>query len=295
MMGAMRVLIVGCGYVGLELGATLVRLGHRVFGVRRSETGRDVMDATGICPVIADTTRPGDLARLPGPFGWVVFCAAPDGNEVEDYRRTYLEGARCLVDALAANPPRKLVFTSSTSVYGQDDGSRVDETSPAEPATETGRILRESENVVLDAVGKGIPSVVLRVAGIYGPGRDRTFRQLLSGQAVIENDGSRHVNMIHRDDVVTAIVAALKRGCPGEIYNVVDDAPTRQSEFLGWLAGTLGTPMPARVDPASSMKQRRVTNKRVNNNKARTELGWQPAFPTFREGYAAQIAAALKP
>jgi nucleoside-diphosphate-sugar epimerase len=135
--------------------------------------------------------------------------------------------------------------------------------------------------------------VVLRVAGIYGPGRDRMFRQLLGGRAVIEDDGSRHVNMIHRDDVVTAIVAALKRGCPGEIYNVVDDAPTRQSEFLGWLAGTLGTPMPGRVDSAPLLKQRQATNKRVNNNKARTELGWQPAFPTFREGYAAQISAAL--
>src|SRR5215467_2240058 len=97
----MRVLIVGCGYVGLPLGAELVRQGHEVFGMRRSATAEGELKATGIAPLCADVTRPETLAALLGPFDWVVNCVASGGGDAEDYRKVYLQGSTNLLQWLA--------------------------------------------------------------------------------------------------------------------------------------------------------------------------------------------------
>ena len=135
----MRVLIVGCGYVGLSLGIELVRLGHEVFGLRRDLSSAAELAAAGIQPIGCDITRPEEIAKLPGPWDWVVNTASSDKGGADEYRRVYLEGTRHLVQWLAPAPPRKYIHTSSTSVYGQTDGAQVKETSPTEPQTETGR------------------------------------------------------------------------------------------------------------------------------------------------------------
>src|SRR5437867_12999757 len=172
----MRVLIVGCGYVGLALGTELVKQGHQVLGVRRSAVADAEMKSAGITPLPADLARPEDLAKLPGPFDWIVNTVSSAKGGVEEYRQVYLQGTRNLLHWLSASPPKKFVYTSSTSVYGQTDGSLVKETSPTEPATETGRILVETENLLLDAARqKHFAAVILRVAGIYGPGRGHLF------------------------------------------------------------------------------------------------------------------------
>ncbi len=215
----MRVLIVGCGYVGVPLGAELVRLGHEVFGLRRSPAAESELKAAGIQPLIGDVTRPETLATLPRDFDWVVNCVAAGGN-AENYREVYLQGTRNLIEWLAANPPKKFVYTSSTSVYAQNDGSQVKESSPTEPLAETSKILVETEKVLLAAVAeRKFPAVILRVAGIYGPDRGHWFKQFMQDAAHIEGDGSRYLNMIHRDDLVGCIIAALKSGRAGEIYN----------------------------------------------------------------------------
>src|ERR1017187_4398473 len=116
---AMRVLIVGCGYVGLPLGVELVRQGHEVFGLRRS--GPEELRAVGITPLRADITRPATLKDLPRDFDWVINCAASGGGSANEYRQLYLEGNRNLNTWLADRPPRKFVYTSSTSVYAQND------------------------------------------------------------------------------------------------------------------------------------------------------------------------------
>src|SRR5215471_16128013 len=123
----MRVLIVGCGYVGLPLGAELVRQGHTVFGLRRSALADEELKVKGIVPLHADVTQPETLATLPRDFDWVVNCAASGSSSTEDYRKIYLEGNRNLVAWLADSPPEKFLYTSSTSVYGQNDGSVVTE------------------------------------------------------------------------------------------------------------------------------------------------------------------------
>ena len=306
----MRVLIVGCGYVGLPLGAELVRQGHTVFGLKRSADDLE-LKAAGISSLRADITRAETLTELPREYDWVINCTASGGGDAEAYRRLYLMGNRNLVEWLRSSPPRRYVYTSSTSVYGQNDGSLVTEADPVSPLTETGRILVATENLLLaQATGGGasVPAnrsddgsrgrsphplsvVILRLAGIYGPGRGHWFKQFQRGEARLDGDGSRFLNMIHRDDVVGAIIATLRGGGPApSVFNVVDNEPVTQRDFFAWLAGQLNQPMPPSVTTdAEASRKRGVTNKRVSNQRLKEMLGFQFKYPTFREGYAVEF------
>lgn len=288
----MRVLIVGCGYVGLPLGAELARRGHAVSGLRRTAEGAEELIAAGLTPVVGDVTRLATLQELPGPFDWVVNTVSSSKGGPEVYRSVYVEGTRNLIAWLAGTPLRKFVYTSSTSVYGQSDGAEVTEESPAEPGTETGRLLIETEEVLRTAArADNFPAVVLRVAGIYGPGRGHLFQQFLRDEARISGDGGRLINMIHRDDVVGAIVAALERGEPGRTYNVVDDEGVTQLAFFQWLAAQMGKLLPPFASAAENAARKRgLTHKRVANGRLRQELGCELKYPTFREGYAEELA-----
>jgi nucleoside-diphosphate-sugar epimerase len=285
----MRVLIVGCGYVGLPLGTELVRQGHEVFGLRRSAV--EELKAAGIIPLQADITSTDTLAPLPRDFDWVVNCAASGGGSADDYRQLYLQGTRNLIEWLSESPPKKFVYTSSTSVYGQNDGSAVKESSPTEPQAETAMVLVETEKVLLEAARQNnFPAVILRVAGIYGPDRGHWFKQYLKDEARLEGKGNRLLNMIHRDDLVGAIITALRNGRPGEIYNTVDDEPVSQLKFFEWLAGSLDKPLPPAVpEDAEANRKRGVTNKKVSNRRLKMELGYQFKHPTFRQGYTAEL------
>ncbi|MGA2177700.1 MAG: SDR family oxidoreductase [Verrucomicrobiota bacterium] len=285
----MRVLIVGCGYVGLPLGAELARLGHEVFGVTRSAERGAELQARGLQPLTADVTRPGDLARLPQGLDWVVNTVSSNKGGLEEYRKVYLGGTRNLLAWLEAAPPKKFVHAGSTSVYGQTDGSVVKENSPVEPSSELGRVLAHTECLVLDAAReRKFPGIVLRIAGIYGPGRGHLFLQYLKGEARIPGHGERLMNMIHRDDVVACLLTALKSGRPGEIYNAVDDEPVTQLHFFRWLSETLGKNMPP-FGGEEEPGKRAVTHKKVSNRKLRMELGCVLRYPTFRQGYTAEI------
>jgi nucleoside-diphosphate-sugar epimerase len=288
----MRVLIVGCGYVGLPLGAELVRLGHQVFGLRRSASADHALQTAGLTPIHADITQPATLANLPRELDWVVNCVASGGGGAEDYRRLYLQGTQNLIRQLTSNPqPPRFVYTSSTGVYGQNDGALVDETSPTEPASETARVLVETEQLLLTAARENnFPALILRAAGIYGPERGYLLKQFLRGEARIEGTGARTLNMIHRDDLIRAIIAALERGRPGEIYNAVDDEPVSQLEFFQWLATKLNKPLPpVAPEDATAPRKRGLTNKRIANRKLKTELGFTFTFPNYRSGYSAEI------
>jgi nucleoside-diphosphate-sugar epimerase len=300
----MRVLIIGSGYVGLPLGAELVRRGHEVFGLRRNRAATSEINAAGIKPLFADITNAGELASLPHDFDWVVNCVASAGGGAEDYRRVYLEGMRNLIEWLApdrrdswrsAAGAHRFVYTSSTSVYGQNDGSIVDEKSPAEGTTDTARVLLETEKALLEgARERNFPAMILRVAGIYGPERGHWFRQFLHGDARIEGKGERILNMIHRDDLIGCVIAALERGKSGEIYNAADDEPVSQFDFFSWLTAATSRPMPAAApENAEVARKRGVTNKRISNRKLKAELGYHFKYPTFREGYGEEIKLLL--
>jgi nucleoside-diphosphate-sugar epimerase len=289
---AMRVLIVGCGYVGVPLGAELSRMGHEVYGLRRTAAASAELMAAGIRPLAGDATRLADLRALPAPFDWVVNTLSASGRGVPEYRQAYLDGTGCLIEWLVSTPLKKFVYTSSTGVYAQEDGSMVKETSPTEPASETGWVLVQAEQLLLEAVrARQFPAVILRVAGIYGPGRGHWFKQFIINEARIDGKGERIMNMIHRDDVAGCIMAALSHGRIGEIYNAVDDEPVTQLHYFQWLAATLGKWMPPAASPEVSADARtRGGNKRVSNRRIKMELGYQFRHPTFREGYTSEIA-----
>ncbi|HXG49352.1 MAG TPA: SDR family oxidoreductase [Methylomirabilota bacterium] len=287
----MRTLIVGCGYVGLPLGLELARQGHEVFGLRRGAASDSALHEAGLIPLAVDITEPGQLETLPTPFDWVVNAVSSTRGGEDDYRRVYLEGTRLLIQRLAACPPKKYIHLSSTSVYGQTDGSLVKEDSPTEPASPTSRILVETERLLRNAAHRDrFPALILRVSGIYGPNRGHLFQQYLRNEARIAGRGERLINMIHRDDVVGAILAALKSGRPGEVYNVTDDEAVTQLNFFRWLSETLGKWMPPFATEAENENRKRgLTQKRVSNRRLKMELGYQFKYPTFRQGYTAEI------
>ncbi len=306
----MRVLIVGCGYIGLPLGVELVKQGHAVFGLRRSAA--DELKAAGITPFLADITTPKTLADLPRDFDWVVNCVASGGGGAGEYRELYLQGTRNLIEwlvpesagilpATSSPPPKatrqqdagapRFVYTSSTGVYGQNEGAVVTEASLAEPESETAKILVETEKVLLAAAReKRFPAMILRVAGIYGPERGYLLKQFLRNEASIEGRGERILNMIHRDDLIGIIILALQRGRAGEIYNAVDDEPVSQFKFFEWLAETLGKELPSAATAEETTSRRRgLTSKKVSNQRLKLELGYQFKYPNFRQGYTAEL------
>ena len=272
-----RVLIAGCGYVGTATADLFHRSGWEVEGWTSSEESAREL-ARKPYPVHAVDFTSADAIQSPGKFDAVIHCASSRGGGADAYRRIYLEGAKNLA---ASYPDSLLLFTSSTSVYAQHNGEWVTEDSPAEPGTETGRILRETEEFLLARGG-----VIARLAGIYGPGRSALLRKFLAGSATIDPE-PRFLNQAHRDDIATALVLLTERAAAG-IYNVSDNHPILQRDAYAWLAAHLGRPLPPTVAPAAERK-RGNTNKRVSSDKLQA-LGWHPRYPTFA---TAMTAASL--
>lgn len=222
----------------------------------------------------ADISSPEDLAAVRarhGAFDFVLHCASSGRGGAEAYRKVYVAGARNLAGIF---PEARLIFTSSTSVYAQNSGEWVDESSAADPLRETGGLLLEAEAIVRAANG-----CVLRLAGIYGPGRSVLLRKFMENTAMLENGGGRWLNQIHRDDAVRAVRMAAQSGTAGAIYNVADDQPATQREVYEWIAGFLKRPLPP-DGPADPNRKRGWTSKRVSNSKLRA-LGWAPQFPSY--------------
>ena len=284
-------LIAGCGYLGLALGRHLAGFGHQVHGLRRSPDALDALRKAGIHPHAADLTRPETLRDLPNVWDAAVLCVAPSGPGESNYHQTYFVGARNLLEWLKPRPPSRLIFTSSTSVYPQNAGELIDEASPAEPASPTARILRQTEDLLLAAASAGFHVQILRAAGIYGPGRHR-LDEARQGWGLPTPDPSRWMNFIHRDDLATAVVAAIERGRSEGVLNVSDDHPATAAEFTEWLERRVGVPQTdAPTGAGERRRTRAVTSKRIVARRLREELGWAPQYPDFRAGYESLLAA----
>jgi nucleoside-diphosphate-sugar epimerase len=272
---AQSVLVIGCGYVGAQLLRELNRSGWKATGITLSESSANTLRNEGLEVVAADL-RTSDLRALTDNNPPVVIhCASSGKGGPVAYREIFLETTMRLLKETSFE---HLIFTSSTSVYAQTDGSIVTESDPAKPERETGKILRETEELVLARQG-----TVLRLAGIYGPGRCVPLEKLLSGEAGIEGDGERIMNSIHRDDAVSAFHLAAEHRWPG-IFNVADNTPVTQLEWFQWVCARVGRPLPPFV-PRNLNRKRAWTSKRVSNAKLRS-AGWSPAYPSFREGVA---------
>lgn len=279
--GMSQILIIGLGYLGMSLARRLQSSGWQVRGWVRSEETAQALRQEGWNVHAGDVANPDDWPHDRDAITHVVHCASSSQSGPEVYAQVYREGIR---QALAALPMRRLVFVSSTSVYAQTNGEWVDETSVAEPQVETGRLLREAEDLARSGGG-----MVARVSAIYGPGRGVLLKKFLQQEAVIEGDGQRWLNQIQRDDIAAALQVLLDRGTLGETYNVSDGAPCTLLAFYEWLASTLDQPLPPR-GPIPTQRKRGLTNKRVRADKLR-ELGWVPHFPDFRSGYRPLLPA----
>jgi len=272
-----RTAIVGCGYVGTAVGEALVRAGGEVHGTTTSPSRTAELEAKGIVPHVLEVA---DAAALHGLLAEceAVLLSVGAGREGADYRSVYLAAASHLVAALERTTVSRVVYTSSTRVYAQDDGRWVDEDSPTQPADENGRTLLEAERVLLDAgrVGAGVPPVfvtVLRLGGIYGPGRDPAARiRQFAGQE--RRDGDACVNMIHLDDIVAAIVRLLPMP-HGGVLNLCDDGPAPRREYYDRIIAAAGLPPIRWISPAGSPP----LGKRVGNALIKQTLGLQLQHP----------------
>ena len=273
------VLIAGCGYVGSAAAKLFGEEHWEVIGWTRSEQSAERTGESAISLCAVDITDLETVRRNSFAADVVVHCAS---SGADSYLHVYRDGAANLA---ACFPGARIIFTGSTSVYPQYDGSFVTEESAAEPDSENAQMLGQAEKIVLANDG-----IVLRVAGIYGPGRSFLLRSVMNGTAV---SSDRFVNQVHRDDVASTIsfLARCRAVDPPRIFNVVDDTPEPRAEILAWLSERLGIPL---SNSAPSPKARRGrSNKRVSNAKLRA-LGWVPAYPSYREGFGRSVLPALE-
>jgi nucleoside-diphosphate-sugar epimerase len=270
------VLIAGCGFVGLPLARDFASSGWETCAITASEASMAKLDGESFRTYavdIRDETSFVNLARR--NFDVVIHCASSGRGGAADYEAVFLFGTRNLMANLQWG---RFIFTSSTSVYAQADGSWVDETSPANPSRETGRFLRKTEDLVLGAGG-----AVARLAGLYGPGRCVPLQKLLDGKAMIEGSGERIMNMLHQSDAAGTLRFLAERPATG-IFNAVDNQPVFELEWFRYVCEQLNKPIPP-FGPRDLNRKRGWTSKRVSNWKLRS-LGWNPVYPTFREGFA---------
>jgi nucleoside-diphosphate-sugar epimerase len=276
-----RVLIAGCGYVGTAAAKLFREADWAVEGWTR--TGRGAVEARpGYDLRAVDLSDMKQVRAAPGVFDLVIHSASTRGGDAAAYRRVYLEGARHLIDRFTGVA---FLFVSSTSVYAQQAGEWVTEESEAEPEHERGRILRATEDFVLERGG-----TIARFAGIYGPERSTLLRRVLRSEAVVNPDADRFVNQVHRDDAASALLRLGQNASGAGIYNVADDLPLPLSECYQWLAERLGRPTPS-SGPAAARK-RGNSNKRVSNARLRA-AGWIPQFPSFMEGMEKSVLPGL--
>lgn len=278
-----RVLIAGCGYVGSRLAELLVEEDVRVHGLKRHPSGLP----DGVEAVAADVTDPATLRGLPGGLDAVVYAVSPDGRSESAYRAAYVEGLANVLDA--AGRAVRVVLVSSTGVYGQTDGRWVDEEAPEEPADATAEVILAGEALAQE---RGEPGIVLRLGGIYGPGRTWAIRRVVAGEAPCLGP-DLYGNRIHRDDAAGALLHLLRLSGPASVYLGVDLEPAPLREVYAWIAERAGAADPcAGVDPDSGRNGgRRGTNKRCSSQRLRGS-GYDFAYPTFREGYAPLLAEA---
>ena len=289
------VMIFGCGYVGTALAQVLIGRGVRVGALTRNEQRAAALRERGIAEVVvADLDGRDWQETLAGNYESVVNCVSSAGGGIEGYRKSYLEGQMRILEWAKAQSIRSYVYTSSTSVYPQDDGVLVDEEADTSSAPPTGQILLESEQLIAAHSDLFNAWYVLRLAGIYGPNRHFLLDRLKEGEGSIPGRGDYHMNMIHRDDIVSAILAAIRGQASSGIYNICDDEPATKETVLVYLAEQMGLPAPKfdpeNIPPRLQRRGGRMPDRIISNVKARAQLGWQPSYPSFRRGYAALLS-----
>ena len=278
------VLICGCGDVGSRLARLLVAKGWQVAGLRRQVQCLPA-GVSAIAGDLRSTQMPPDWPRQSPDY--LVFCpAAGAGNDEQQHLSLYVDGLQHCLNWLSQRQqrPKRLLFVSSTGVYGQNDGSWVTEDSPTQPRGFSGRIMAQAEAL---AANSGLANTLVRLAGIYGPGRAHLLNKARQGAWAVPKPAC-FTNRIHSEDAAGLLAFLLQADAAGQslagCYLGVDDTPAPLHEVLAWLGQQLGV-----TTRQNAPEQRRGANKRCSNEKARA-LGWQPHYPSYQQGYAALVA-----
>ncbi|MCI0380602.1 MAG: NAD-dependent epimerase/dehydratase family protein, partial [Gemmataceae bacterium] len=263
--------------------------GERVAAASRTPGGPPFFRELGIEPILCDITDAASIEHLcsavtvrflaGAELNTVLFAVGWDRASGHSMRAVYVEGLGNVLRALPK--PKTFIYVSSTSVYGQSDGSWVSEDSPTEPQEESGRIVLAAERT-LHALRP--EAVILRFAGIYGPGRLLRQKTVADGEPIV-GDPDKWLNLIHAEDGARAVLAAEERGAPGRIYNIADGQPVRRREFFAALAQTLSAPAPQFVEPATDQPPpHEKGNRRIRNQRMRDELHVTLQYETYEDG-----------
>src|SRR5262245_1741803 len=280
-----RVLIAGCGYTGIALGMRLAKEGHAVWGLRRHP---ELLPAP-IQPLRADLCDPSSLAAVPLALDFVFYTAAAERRDDASYQAAYVTGVRNLLDHISQTGQKlsRLFFTSSTAIYAQTGGEWVDETSETPLSEFSGRRLLEGENLLLEGP---FPTTIVRLAGIYGPGRTRLIDQVRRGEATCKSGEARYTNRIHRDDCAGVLRHLMMLNSPEDLYLGADHEHSDQCQVFRWLAQRLGVP-PPRVEPWTAQPTVKLQSNKRCSNRRLLQSGYSFLYPSFREGYEAILAA----
>jgi nucleoside-diphosphate-sugar epimerase len=285
-----RKLIFGCGYLGRRVAVLWQRSGHSVWAVTRSQRRAAELRAQSIQPLVADLTQPRSLPDLGEPFDTVLFAVGYDRSAAPTLTQVYVDGLAHVLQRLDP-PPGRFIYISSTGVYGNEAGGWIDETTACRPLREGGRACWQAEQL-LQSSPLAPQSIVLRLAGLYGPGRIPRRAELESGRPLAAPQEG-YLNLIPVDDAAAVVLAAEQRAVPPACYVVADGQPVLRGEYYRELARLLGAAPPrfAAPDPTSAVAERAASSRRVNIARLLRELSPALRFPSYREGLAAIVAA----
>lgn len=302
-LSAPLITIFGCGYVGTALAEKALGKGWQVRALTRNEqTGQRLRDL-GVDVLIADLADRNWHRRWTERGDFLVNTVSAASRSLDGYRHSYLEGMKSLIAWAAAGKGKsQLVYTSSTSVYPQVDGSDVREGDTGfhfEGLRPNAEVLLEAEALLEEPLPGLSRAFVLRLAGIYGPGRHYMLDQLREGRTEFAGVGDYWINLIHRDDIVSAVFAALES--PAEvsdrIFNVSDGHPVLKQDLVQWLADRLNlgrttfNPAQQTTRQASrSDSDGRLPHRVVRVDRIIDQLGWIPQYPDYKAGYSELIA-----
>jgi nucleoside-diphosphate-sugar epimerase len=291
-----RLMIIGCGDVGLRL-ARVLKGRRRIYALTRSHDRFALLRAAGVMPVPGDLDHPQSLARIGGLAHDVVHLAPPPSSGISDSRTTNL------ITALAkgGSLPQRLVYISTSGVYGDCGGAIIDETRRTHPASDRAKRRTDAERQVRQwGIETGVHVSILRVPGIYSAGR-LPLARLKAGTPALLPERDPYTNHIHADDLARIVVAALARGRGGRTYNASDDSGMRMGEYFDLVANAFDLPRPPRVSwetaqaqlPEEQLSFMRES-RRLANGRLKKELRVRLRYPSVRQGVSAarQVAQA---
>ncbi len=270
----MNLLVFGYGFIGSAFAEAARAAGHTLTATIRTPARREALETIGVTTVVLGNQH--DLGQAVRTADGLLITPAPDDDGCP---------------AFAALSPFDLAgkwigYLSTTGVYGDRGGAWVTEASDLLPTSAEGR-----RRVQAEAQWLSRDAHIFRLPGLYGPGRN-VIERLMAGEARRIHKPGHVFSRLHHDDCATALMSSLHAPSPGRAYNLCDDEPAAADAVLEWAAALTGLALPPIIawdDPALSAGVQRFyrDNKKVSNDRAKTELGWRPHYPTYREGLTA--------